>query len=595
MPIHRPFAASACVAVLSSAASAQFYAPGFDASLYTITPDVAQANATATGFASAGVNPGGAAFDGRYLYVENADNPAEIARIDPTGAEATLFLARQYATATGAANDNLAADSAGVLWEFDNGTNNLYSLFISNAGLVSRTLEGAIVDGGGAAPFDVGDLAWGPDGLLYISSAQGNFTWDPTSGTTTLLGSPELFTGLAWFDGQLYGSVGNAFVRGLLPLDSAMNSGLSYIFEFETPGFTDLASFNGNIPDTCVENQPSVNIDGGVQIQTLIAGRHIDAGNVVVEVVGDDLVVTYETSGDWGLYEIHLWAGLDIADMPQTRRGNPRIGRFPYKANCLYGATSHEIVIPLESLGITCPVDPDRNYYIAAHAVVRRGNGCSYQTETAWADGDRFSRNRDCRRNRRRGMWGTYFSTSFKCVCDDVPPPTSCETAYATSFDPEAGALCFLDIDTDGDGVADFDRWGWTISIPDTTIDGFYEFPIYARAEDCDTAGGVLVGTLFVVYDVNSDGTGPGVVFVEYQMLPGYTMDEIHLYAGEGLLPIDSSTGEPTIALEQFPIIVDNFTGAPDENFASVYAYEFDWDGNGINIVAHALVCGPFD
>jgi hypothetical protein len=590
-----------CLSLFAGSASAQLIGAGFDASLYDIVPDVAQTSAAATSFGSAGATPGGAAFDGQYLYVENADNPAEFLQIDPAGVEPTVSLSRAYTTASGGANNNLAADANGVLWEIDTGSANIYSLFIDGSGSVARNLVGTAFDiVNFAAPSTIGDIAWGPDGLLYISSAEGNFTWDPNTDTTTLLGGAEVFTGLAWFDGQLYGSFGDPFLRALVPLDPAtMTSGPSYLFEFGVAGFADLASFNGDGPEEpCDPNQPKVVAEDGVLVQTLIAGRHINAGTVTTEVVGSDLVVTYNTTNAWGLLEIHLWAGLDTADMPQTRRGTPKIGRFPYKAEHLCGATSYSVTIPLADLGIACPVDPDREIYIAAHAVVSRCGRC----ETAWADGDRFTRRR---------MWGMRYTASFECVCDGPPPVvTTCETAYAFSdgatFGQEPDSTCFLDIDTNGDNILDendFNAWGWTIKIPHTDVDGFYTLPIYARAEDCDTSVGIEVGILDIVYSVPNDvSTQPVQVFVTYDMNPGFQMDEIHFYQGGEPLPLDMDTNEPTIALDQFPVIVDNFTGSPDANFSTEYIFDFAWDPDtdndgildGVYIIANAIVCGEF-
>ena len=590
-----------CLSLLAGSASAQLIGADFSAGLSDIAPDTAQTTAIATSIGIVDFAPGGAAFDGQYLYVENVSNPSQIVQIDPTGAEAPFSLTRGYTTASGGANDNLAADANGVLWEIDTGSANIYSLFFDGSGTINRSLVGTAFDiSNFAAPSAIGDIAWGDDGLLYISSAEGNFTWDPSTDTTTLLSGAEVFTGLAWFDGQLYGSFGDPFLRALVPLDPAtMTSGPSYIFDFGVAGFTDLASFSGDGPDEpCDPNQPEVVAEDGVLVQTLVARRNINAGTVTTEVVGSDLVVTYNTINAWGLREIHLWAGLDTADMPQRRRGAPRINCFPFQANHLCGATSYSVTIPLADLGISCPVDPDREIYVAAHAVVSRCGQC----EHAWADGDRFTR---------RGRWGRRYTANFECVCDGPPPVVNtCETAYAFSdgatFGQEPDSTCFLDIDTNGDNILDendFNAWGWTIKIPHTDVDGFYTLPIYARAEDCDTSVGIEVGILDIVYSVPNDvSTQPVQVFVTYDMNPGYQMDEIHFYQGGEPLPLDMDTNEQTIALDQFPVIVDNFTGSPDANFSTEYIFDFAWDPDtdndgvldGVYIIANAIVCGDF-
>jgi hypothetical protein len=44
----------------------------------------------------------------------------------------------------------------------------------------------------------------------------------------------------------------------------------------------------------------------GSSCVTLLAGQTLVAGTVCAEIAGDDLGVTYATSGDWKLYEAHL-------------------------------------------------------------------------------------------------------------------------------------------------------------------------------------------------------------------------------------------------------------------------------------------------
>ncbi len=593
-----------CTVLLSASASGQFFAPGFDSTLYGITPDVAQASAVADALGALAASPGGSAFDGQFLYVENFNDPSQLLQIDPASGNSTV-LNRAYQSGL-PATDNLAADANGVLWEIEAGV--LYSLSIDASGNVNRN-AGVPLSAGGASPLSVGDLAWGPDGLLYISSMQGNFTWDPASGVTTLLSGPDFFIGLAWFEDKLYGSIGDGFVRGLLPLDASMNAGKSYLFAFGAAGFTDLASFNGggsNEPD-CVDTGPYVATGGS---QTLWAGQHIDAGTVDVEIAGDRLVVTYNTANGWSLDEVHLWVGLDTADMPQNNKGNPKIGHFPNSDSNLGGLTSLSYEFALADLGISCPPDPDsdasdRQIYVAAHAVVSNGSGGS---ETAWGDGSRFVSG-----GRGRGSWATYSTITYECgtQCDNPNPvEQACETAYA-SEDPLdiPEAICFFDLDENGNFVPDanfFEAWGWTIFIPHTDNDGFYTFPIYARASDCDPASGVKVGELWVTYDVPPDVTTDLVtVQATYVMFDGYEIDELYFYQGAEPVPVDLTTGELSLALANFPVAVDNFSGYSDADLVAQHVVDFVWDPivsyvngqpqfQGVHIIANASVCGTF-
>ena len=82
--------------------------------------------------------------------------------------------------------------------------------------------------------------------------------------------------------------------------------------------------------------------DGGsaTKCVDLIAGQSIDAGDICLTVNGTNLEVSYTTQDGWELEEAHLWTGTALADMPQTRKGNPKIGNFPHNSGDITGATS---------------------------------------------------------------------------------------------------------------------------------------------------------------------------------------------------------------------------------------------------------------
>jgi hypothetical protein len=72
----------------------------------------------------------------------------------------------------------------------------------------------------------------------------------------------------------------------------------------------------------------------------LIAGQHMDVGDIVVQRFGDDLCVEYQLSAEalaegWFLTETHLAVAGDPADLPQTKKGDPIPGRFPYGDDAL--------------------------------------------------------------------------------------------------------------------------------------------------------------------------------------------------------------------------------------------------------------------
>lgn len=320
----------------------------------------------------------------------------------------------------------------------------------------------------------------------------------------------------------------------------------------------------GNVMAQCLATADGT----GLETQVLYAGQTIYAGTVSAQIVGDFLEVTYNTTGGWELNEAHLWIGDDIAHMPQTRQGSPKIGNFPYHASYdpsfTPGDTSYTVRISLNVIGFSCP-SADTTYYVAAHAELQKvdGSGAVTQTETGWADGDRFAE---------KGMWGTLFDITMTCGCDygSSSNEITCETAFAS------GDTCFLDIDEDNDGKGDFNRWGWTLG---PLSAGSYLFDIYAGAGQCDTTKGTFAGTLTLNYDGS-------VATVIYDMAGGFTMDETQLYVGNEILARDVN-GEYTVAPGQYGNIHDLTDAGSD-----IFVIE-NLSGD-IYVVAHSVTCGEY-
>ncbi len=95
-----------------------------------------------------------------------------------------------------------------------------------------------------------------------------------------------------------------------------------------------------------------------------------EVGSVFVWNDGDNLYVMYDTSV--GMNETHLAVAEAFEDIPMGAKGNPKVGKFPYKNEDLGGATEDLYEIPLEW-------DVGTELVIAAHAELVNG-------ETAWAD-----------------------------------------------------------------------------------------------------------------------------------------------------------------------------------------------------------------
>jgi len=159
-----------------------------------------------------------------------------------------------------------------------------------------------------------------------------------------------------------------------------------------------LLSNISQVPAT--EQSGMINLTKGTSgIITLYAGQDLPVGTVTVSNDGINLFVEYITTGGWVMTETHLAVAPvqrvlgeipdpipdpSPEDIPQTKKGNPIPGQFPYKHEDLGYITSDPYIIPLSEIDIG--VGADDILYIAAHAkVIRPIEDC---WETVWQIGD---------------------------------------------------------------------------------------------------------------------------------------------------------------------------------------------------------------
>jgi len=112
-----------------------------------------------------------------------------------------------------------------------------------------------------------------------------------------------------------------------------------------------------------------------VSTTDLLAGKTMDVGDLQVWNDVENLYVEYVLDPDWCLTEYHLHVAVSSEEIPQTKKGNPKPGKFEYKEEydaCIVDPVLIEI--PLNTLSST-------DVAIAAHAVV-------YAFETEWQIGD---------------------------------------------------------------------------------------------------------------------------------------------------------------------------------------------------------------
>ena len=121
----------------------------------------------------------------------------------------------------------------------------------------------------------------------------------------------------------------------------------------------------------------------------LLAGKNINVGTLNVEVVGDNLVVTYKVNDPWVLGETHLYVGTE-----KPTKSAP--GQFPYGPESPeYAVIGDDVVYTIDLAGFSGTI-----LYIAAHAEVTNPT----EEETAWAgwcNSERIRPNKN---------WATYFT-----------------------------------------------------------------------------------------------------------------------------------------------------------------------------------------
>ncbi|MES3006923.1 MAG: hypothetical protein V4751_04040 [Pseudomonadota bacterium] len=223
---------------------------------------------------------------------------------------------------------------------------------------------------------------------------------------------------------------------------------------------------------------------------TLYAGQTNDAGQVCVTIDEDTVQIDYLLNSGWKLSEVHAWVGEDRALMPQNRKGNPQVGRFPYSDSGLGALSSYSFVIPVSEL----PVDADTfcgaEVFVAAHAVVSRtssgGKGKSGGTESAWAGSNQIVSG---------GSWARYYSFTND-FCEDPDPE------YPVVVLPQ-GCFNVFGMGTSSD-VMPVSVTGFTpVGVTDTTsawINSYGSNPGYFEGS-LFTGNGTRVGAFFAGVD----------------------------------------------------------------------------------------------
>jgi len=229
-------------------------------------------------------------------------------------------------------------------------------------------------------------------------------------------------------------------------------------------------------------------------------------GSVEVGNDATNLYVTYTLSPGWTLlpsgveyYDgCYLFVGSESELGPDDVIYDPNTGHFNFRdfpylfSTTTSGLTTYQFTIPRSEITLNCPM-------IVAFAGITDGNVNKYVSARSMFKG--------------MGYWFTHCMQA----CNH-------ETAYAFGGINPGGANateCFLNIPN----IAS-NNWGWTNQISA----GVYDWPIYAGAGQCDLSKGTMVGTLHVDY-------APPTATITYNLLPGKSLDETHLWVGTDKLP----------------------------------------------------------
>ena len=135
---------------------------------------------------------------------------------------------------------------------------------------------------------------------------------------------------------------------------------------------------------------------------SLCAGQFTDVGSVSVTNTATKLLVKIQLdAAGWELTESHVAAATSLSGIPTTKKGNPKIGNFPYSSPHT-GVTSFTYEIPLGDW------TAGTQLLIAVHGVVETAS----QNETAWG----ASCPGDVGLDFGGSSWATYFTYTVQSV-----------------------------------------------------------------------------------------------------------------------------------------------------------------------------------
>lgn len=302
---------------------------------------------------------------------------------------------------------------------------------------------------------------------------------------------------------------------------------------------------------------------------TLIADRRREAGKVTVWTDEESLYVKYQTTDDRQLQRTYLAVGKTLDEIPQNKKGNPLINKFPYKTVHRPSVQEYTCTIALNEAGLTA----GDTVYVAAYALIRRRR----RLESAWANGENFPGR----------IWATYFTYQ---IPEATTTPDTIEVGDFKTYSQEewGGAVAdespgeYMETNFDAafpNGLTVGNTDGFTAQFTSmVAVESFlpqfgmtYVF-VSNYVDPPATTGGTLAGravalTLNIQFDLYDENFGAGsynlkdlVVADEESPFAGMTVEQVLTEANLVLAGHESSYAAADIE-ECLMQINSNFTG----------------------------------
>ena len=115
-------------------------------------------------------------------------------------------------------------------------------------------------------------------------------------------------------------------------------------------------------------------------MERIWAGQNIDAGHALAYNTTTDLKIVLLPNPEWNIIESNVSVHIFASQIPQTKSGNPKTGKFEWGTKTVPPGYTYSI--PLSS--IDGGVSSGQELCIAVHVVLQNKHNCEY-TETGWA------------------------------------------------------------------------------------------------------------------------------------------------------------------------------------------------------------------